>query len=203
MGIEGPPREADVSWPIFAIAFHKSPSSADDTDWQATADRLAVSHKIGAHVEVFLRSTACDTKTEKHLIENQRNPAFRANLTQFSHPLRVSRLIEMRAPSTIDQTRVRWRSHIWMQRLHRIHQPRNTGSCSKNVQCRLRQLSQRVGLVCWNRVANTRLHVSPPAVIRAAKAHQMRAPRVETRQPNGLHDRFRSGHVERYFVESR
>src|SRR5262249_17760710 len=155
----------------------------DDTDWQATADRLAVSHEIGAHVEVFLRSTARDTKTEKHIIENQRNPAFCTDLAQFPHPRRVSRLVEMRTPSAIDQTRVCGRSHIWMQRLYRIHQHAgNIASCSENTQCRIRHLSQRVGLVRRDWIADSRLHVAPPAVIRATKPHQVRASRVETGQ---------------------
>ena len=52
------------------------------------------------------------------------------------------------------------------------------------------------------RVADSRLDVTPPTVVRAAKAHQVLAPGVIARQAHGLHNRLGAGHVQRYFVES-
>ena len=65
----------------------------------------------------------------------------------------------------------------------------------------LGHVGKRVGLVRRNRVADARLHVAPPAMIGAGKAHQMRALGVIARKPDRLHDGFGAGHVEGDFVE--
>ena len=53
-----------------------------------------------------------------------------------------------------------------------------------------------------DRIADAGLHVAPPAVIAAGKAHQMRPSGVIARQPHRLHDRLGAGHVKRDFVEA-
>src|SRR5215831_18734142 len=162
MRIEGATRKTDVGRSIFAVALHERPSSADDADGQATANRLAVSDEICLHTEVFLRSTLREAKTEKHLIENQHDAALCADLAQLPKPRRVSRLVKMRAPPAVDQTGVRRRSCVWMQSLHWIHEHAGDVSSSlENAQRFLRHLSQRIGLVCRDRIADTRLYVAP------------------------------------------
>src|SRR6202044_3092001 len=42
----------------------------------------------------------------------------------------------------------------------------------------------------------SRLHIARPAVIGAAKTHEMRSARVIAGKPDGLHHRFGSGHVK-------
>src|SRR5215831_10226385 len=79
MRIEGAARKTDVGRSIFAVALHERPSSADNTDRQATANRLSVSDEICGHTEVFLCSTSREAKTQKHLIENQHDVALRAD----------------------------------------------------------------------------------------------------------------------------
>ena len=90
-----------------------------------------------------------------------------------------------------------------MQRLQGIDQ--NAGDVApraQHVQRIGRHLLQGVGLARGERIADARLHIAPPTVIGAAEPHQMRAPRVITRQAHRLHDGLGAGHVERDLVEA-
>ena len=90
-----------------------------------------------------------------------------------------------------------------MQCLQRIDQHAgDVAPLAQHAQRVVVHLLQRVGLVRGDRVADARLHVAPPAVIRAAEAHEVRAPRVIARKAHRLHHRFGAGHVERHFVET-
>src|ERR1700679_845930 len=91
-----------------------------------------------------------------------------------------------------------------MQGLQRVHphagdvlpaEPHAQGALAHIVEC------EGVAFVDW--VTYSRLHFTPPAVIGAAEAHQVAALGVVTSQPDRLHYRFGSGHVERHFIHSR
>ena len=89
-----------------------------------------------------------------------------------------------------------------MHGLQRVHQHAgDVAARAQYVQRILVHVLERVGLSRARRVADAWLHVAPPAVVRAAEPHQVRAPRVIARQPHRLHDRLRARHVERHLVQ--
>ncbi len=89
-----------------------------------------------------------------------------------------------------------------MQRLQRIDQDAgDIAPPAQNAERVFGHLRQRVGVARRRRIADARLNIAPPAVIGAAKAHQMRPSGMIARQPNRLHHRFGAGHVEGNFVQ--
>src|SRR4029079_11008836 len=79
MGVEGAAREADVRRAILAEALHQAGTSADHADGEAATERLAVSHHVGAHAEIFLRAARGQPEADEHLVEYQHDAAFRAD----------------------------------------------------------------------------------------------------------------------------
>ena len=89
-----------------------------------------------------------------------------------------------------------------MQTLLRIDQHAgDVATRAQHVQRFLGHFRKRIGLVRRQRIADARLHVAPPAVIGAAEAYQVAAPRVIAREPHRLHHRLGARHVERHLVE--
>ena len=89
-----------------------------------------------------------------------------------------------------------------MQGLERIDQ--HAGDVApppQHAQRRFGHVGKRIGFVRRRRIADAGLHVAPPAVIGAAKAHQMRSAGMIARQPHRLHDGFGARHMKRYLVE--
>ena len=73
---------------------------------------------------------------------------------------------------------------------------------AQHAQRALAHLFEGVGIGGRARIAHARLHVAPPAVISAPKAHQIIAPVVIASQAHGLHHRFGPGHVERDLLQA-
>ena len=89
-----------------------------------------------------------------------------------------------------------------MQRLQRVDQHAgDVLAAAQHVQRGWVALAQRERVSCGHRVAGARLHIVPPAVVRAAKAHDLVAPGVVTRQPYRLHDRLGARHMEGHLVK--
>ena len=98
----------------------------------------------------------------------------------FSHS-RIGRAVEIAAARAVDQRGIAGRTGVRMQRLQRIDQHAgDVAPRAQHVQRPLRHVGQRVGLVRRHRIADAGLHVAPPAVIGAGKAHQMRAARCDS-----------------------
>ncbi len=117
-------------------------------------------------------------------------------------PVGIGRAVEIAAARAVDQRGIAGRVGVGMQRLQRIDQ--HAGDVAprpQHMQRPLGHVGQRVGLVRRNRIADAGLHVAPPAVIGAGKAHQMGAAGVVAGKPHRLHHRLGAGHVERDFVE--
>ena len=66
----------------------------------------------------------------------------------------------------------------------------------------LGHVPQRISLTRRQRIADARLNIAPPAVIGAAKPHQVRSPRVIAGKPHRLHDRLGPRHMEGDFIEA-
>ena len=130
-------------------------------------------------------------------------PRSAAHGAQFLEPRGVGRAVEVGAAPAVDQGRVA--------------RARSTFGCSAcsgltSTQAMSRRglehpergvvhVLQRVGLARRERIADAGLHVAPPAVVRAAEAHQVAAARVVARQPHGLHHRLGSRHVKGHLVQ--
>jgi hypothetical protein len=110
----------------------------------------------------------------------------------------------VRFAGAVEQGRIAGRAGIRMQGLQRVDQHAgDIATRPQHLECGRVHVFERIGFARLHRIAHAGLHIAPPTVIRAAESHQMRALRVIARQPHGLHDRFRAGHVERDFIESR
>ena len=203
MRVERAARETAVGGAIVAKPLHVLARAAEHADGQSAAERLAVRDEIGAHAEVLLGAAAGQSETEKHLVEDQDDPAFRAHLSQLAQPLGVSRAVERGRASAVDQRRVAGRRRVRVQRLQRIHEHAgDVVARGEHAQRLCARLLQRVDVVDPAAVAEAGLHAVPPAVIRAAEQHDAWAARVELREPYGLHHGFGARHVKRHFVEA-
>ena len=203
MRVESAAGKADVRRAVVAKALHQIAASAHHADRQPAAQRLAVGHDIGAHAEILLGSADGETKADKDLVEDQNDISLGAHPAELLEPGCVADPVEMPAPAAVDQRGIAWRGGIRMQRLQRIDQ--HAGDIAPRAdhpQRFLRHIAQCIGLVRGQRISDSRLHIAPPAVIGAAKTHQMRSARVIARKPDGLHHGFGSGHVERDLVQT-
>ena len=89
-----------------------------------------------------------------------------------------------------------------MQGLKWVHQNAgNITSRRKHFQRGFVHVFQRVSVLRCDRIANTGLHVAPPAVVRATKSDEMGALRVILCKTHRLHDRLGAGHMKRDFVQ--
>src|SRR5262249_31476835 len=73
----------------------------------------------------------------------------------------------------------------------------------ENAQRIFRHIVEGVSLARRNGIADAGLNVAPPAMVGTTEPDKMTAPRVIARQPDRLHHRFSSRHVERDFVKRR
>ncbi len=217
MRIEGAAGKAHVDRAVVPEAAHQVFASADRADRQAAGQRLAVGDHVGANSEILLGAAGGEPEADKDLVEDQDNAALGANFAQRFQPGRVGRAIEGRLARTVDQRGIRGRIDVGMQRLQRVDQ--DTGDVapgSQHLQRALGHVGERVGLVRRDRIAHARLHIAPPAMIRACETDQMRASgvvavsythldvykrQVVARKPHRLHHGLGAGHVERDFVE--
>ena len=84
MRVERAPRQADIRRMMLAIAAHQLAAPADHAHRQATAERLAVGHHVGAHAEVFLCAAGGQAKTHEHFIEDEDDAALGADGAQLA-----------------------------------------------------------------------------------------------------------------------
>ena len=144
-----------------------------------------------------------EPEADEDLVEDQHDPAFAAHRAQFAQPVAVRGAVEVGAAPAVDQRRVSGRADVRMQRLQRIDQHAgDVAPAAEHPQGRLVHVLQRVGVARRERIADARLHVAPPAVVGAAKAHQVAAARVVSGEPHGLHDRLGSRHVKGDLVQA-
>ena len=110
----------------------------------------------------------------------------------------------MSSVAAVHQRQVARRVHVWMQRLQWIDQyAGDVLAPAQHIKQLFGHVLQCVGLVCWDRIADARLHIAPPTVIAAAESHQMRPAGVVAGKPHSLHHRLGTGHMERHLVEAR
>src|SRR5262245_336522 len=93
--IESTARKAHVRWPILPVALHEVPPAADNADWQAAPQGLAIGYKIGPDPEIFLGTAGCQAKAQKHLIKNEWDVPLGADLAQLAKPVGVGRSIKV------------------------------------------------------------------------------------------------------------
>ena len=204
MRVEGAAGEADVGRALVAVALHPRRAAADHAHRQPAAQRLAVGDQVGLHAEVALRAARAEAEAHEHLVEDQRDAALGADLAQLAQPGGVGGLVVGRAARAVDQRAVARRRLVRMQRLQRIHQHAgDVAPGAQHLQAARVHVAQRVGALGRQRVAGTGLGFVPPAVVRAAEAHQVRLPRVIAGQPHRLHHRLRARHVEGQLVHAR
>src|ERR1700732_5408531 len=173
MGVEGPAGEADLRWSLFVKPSHQVLASADYTNGKPAAQRLAVGDEIGRHAEKFLCSTDSEAKSDEHLIENQDDVLSGADRAQSMEPLGVGLLVEMRFASAVDEGGIRRCVRVGMQCLQRVDQ--HTGDVAPPFQQPERiiaHISERVSLVRGYWIADTGLHIAPPAVVGATKPNE-------------------------------
>ena len=202
--VEGAARQAHVSRAIFAVALHQRVGAAHDAHRQPAAQRLAVGDHVGTHAEVGLGATGCEPKADKDLVEDEHDAALGADLAQRAQPRGVGSAVEVRAAAAVHELCVGRRVGVGMQGLERVDQHAgDVAPRAQHLQRTLVHVAQRVGLARRQWVARPGLHVFPPAVVGAAKAHEVLAPRVVARQAHGLHHGFGARHVKRDFVQAR
>ena len=125
-----------------------------------------------------------------------------ADLPQPVQPGRVRRAVEPGAARAVDERRIARRVAVRVERLQRVHEHAgDVAPLPQHPQRVVAHVPQRVGLARRQRIADPRLNVAPPAVIRAAEPHEVRAARVIAREPHRLHHRLGAGHVKRHLVE--
>ena len=91
-----------------------------------------------------------------------------------------------------------------MQSLQRIHEhARDIAARGEHAQAACTQVGERIDVVDSAAVAEPRLNAVPPAMVGTAEQHDVRAARMELREPHGLHHGLRPRHVERDFVVAR
>ena len=120
MGIQRAAREADIRGSRFVEAAHEFPPAADHAHGESAGDRLAVSHHVGAHAEVFLRSARGEPKADEDLVEDERMPRS-AHLAQPGEPCGVLAR-SARAPAAVDERAIGRRGAVRVERLHRVYQ---------------------------------------------------------------------------------
>ena len=177
--VEGAAREADVRRAVVPEALHQILAAADDADRQAAPERLAVGDHVRADAEVLLRAARREPEAGEDLVEDQRDPPLGADLAQPPQPRRRTppgRTGRWRALSTSAES-----LGALAFGCSACSGFTSTQAMSRRVPQHAQRLvahvPQRVGLARRHRVADARLHVAPPAVVRAAEAHEVRAPR--------------------------
>lgn len=179
-------------------------TTAQSADRQAAAQSLSVRDHVRANAEVFLGASACEPEPDEHFIEDEHDASPSAHPTQLLEPNGVRDPIEVRLARTVDERGIAWRGSIRVQRLKRVDEnARDVFASTQDPQRGLAHLCERVGLPRSDRVADARLHIAPPTVIRAAERHDMRTPCVIASEAHCLHHCLGAGHVERDFVKLR
>ena len=203
MRIKGATGKTNIGGPLITITLHQGGTPAHHADRQTTAERLAIGDQIGTHTEILLCAARCQSKADKHLIENQHDVALGADRPELAQPRGVTRAVEMCTPRTVEQRRIAGRAGIRMQGLQRIDQyAGDIATAAQHTQRGGIHFFERVGFMRRLRITHPRLHIAPPAVIGTAETHQMRASRVIARQPHRLHHRLGARHVKRHLIEA-
>ena len=202
MGVEGAAGKAEVGRAVLAEALHQVLATADHTDRQAAAQRLAVGHQVGLDAEELLRAAGRQAEAHEHLVEDQHDAALGADLAQLLQPGGVGSAVEARALAAGHQRRIARRALVGVQRLQRVDQHAgDVLAAAQHAQRGLVHLLERVGGLGSGRIARAGLNVVPPAVVSAAETHQVAAPGVVARQPHRLHHGLGAAHVEGDFVQ--
>ena len=199
MRIERAARKADIRRAVLAEAAHQSAPAAQHADGQPAGHRLAVGDHVGAHAEILLRAAGREPEADEHLVEDQHDAALRCT---------------RRAASAATACRRRGRNAPCGRCRAASNRPGalafGCSACSglTSTQAMSRRLSQHaqrrlvhVLAACRSRapatrIADARLHIAPPAVVGAAEAHQVAAPRVIARQAHRLHHGLGARHVK-------
>ena len=198
-----PRAKADIGRPILAEAFHQVLAPADNADRQAAAERLAVGDEVGADAEIILGAAGREAEADEDLVKDQHDAALAADRAELLEPIGVGRAVEVGPSGAVDQRCIGRRCAVRVHDLHRVDE--DAGDVASALQYPQRGLGHVLQCVCLVRrywIADARLHIAPPAVRGAAKAHQMGAPRMVAREPDRLHDGLRSGHVKRNFIHA-
>ncbi len=202
VGIEGAAREADVERTIVAKPPHQVLAAANHAHGKSAAQRLPIGDHVGLDAEILLRTAGGETEADKDLVENQDDLPLGADGAQPLQPVGIRRAVEMRSAPAIDQGGIGGRIRVRMKGLKRIDQHAgDVAATPQHAQRILRHVLERVSLMRGRGVAETRLHVAPPAVIGSAEAHEVRSARMIAREPHGLHDRLGAGHMKRHRIE--
>ena len=197
MRVEGATGKANIRRRVVAKALHPSPLTAQHANGQSAAQGFSVGHQIGLHAEVFLRATWGQTETQENFIKNQRNTARRANLAQLAQPGGIGSSIKVRLARAVQQAGIAGCRGVGVQSLQRVDQHAgDVAAAAQHPQSALAHFGQGKRIARGHGVADARLHIAPPAVVRATKAHHFVAPAVVARQPHGLHHGLGSRHVE-------
>ena len=115
----------------------------------------------------------------------------------------VGHAVKVGAARAVDQAGVTRRGAVRVQALQRIDEHAgNVLAPTQHLQRVLAHLAQVIGFKSARRIARTRLHIAPPAMVGTAEPHQMCAAGVVARQAHGLHHGLGTGHVERHFVHA-
>ena len=201
MGVERAAREADVGRAIVAEALHILVRAAHDADRQAAAHRLAVGHEIGLDAEIFLGAAQREAETDEDLVEDQHDAAVAADGAKFLQPCSVGVTVDTGVRPAVDQGRIGGGCLVGIERLRWIDEDAgDVAAPAQHLERGLGHVRQGVSVVRGNGIPHAGLHVAPPAMIGAAKPHEVGTSRVVARQPDGLHDGLGSRHVERDFI---
>lgn len=170
VGIESAACETDVGRPVFAVTLHQVAAAADHAHRQTAAQCFAVGDHVGAHAEIALRATRCQSKTHEHLVEDQHDASRAADLAQLLQPCRVGLTVECGAAAAVQQGVVARRRLVGVQGLQRVDQHAgDVAALAQHTQGVRIHLFQRVGVGRRQRVAGPGLHVFPPAVMAPEK----------------------------------
>ena len=205
MCIEGAAGKTNVARAVIAKALHPRRFAAHHADGQAAAQGLAIGHHVCVNAKVGLSATTVQTKTQKHLIHDECNAFFCADLSQSLQPRCVGLSVVMHRALAIDQGAVRGCSAVRVHGLQRVDQ--HTGdviAVAQNTQGVGMHIVQGEGVARRRHgVAWSWLHIVPPAVIGTREAHNFSLLGVVPGQTNGLHHRFGARHVKRHLVFAR
>ena len=202
VGVEGASGKANIAGLLRAKTLHPARFAADHTHRQTATQRFAIGDHVGCDTKVLLRAAPGQAKAQKHLVQDQGDAFGIADCTQLHQPVAVGGAVVMHFAGAIHQRRVSWCGAIGMHGLQGIDQ--HAGDVVA-----VAQHLQGVGVhfVEGERVRGRRhgvawagLHVIPPAVVGASKAHDFVAPGVVARQAHRLHHRLGARHMERHLV---
>src|SRR6476646_8606267 len=96
MRVEGSASETDVGWTIIAESPHPRPATAHHPDGKAASERLAVGDQVRADGEVILRAAGREAEPHEHVVDDQRDIAPRADVSDLPQPRSIGLLVVAR-----------------------------------------------------------------------------------------------------------